>query len=131
MMVTMSRFTGRCMFMCVCVHTTGLASPTALQSTSSSKPKNNSLAISKPQEGQFYFKFPLCLWFILQHSVVLWLPVISHCCHVDPLRSFSRSAQLLLQSDLDVMTWLSKAVTRHTFSKTRSECSYSTKVSLT
>ncbi|XP_036934828.1 supervillin a isoform X7 [Acanthopagrus latus] len=28
----------------------GLASPTALQSTSSSKPKNNSLAISKPQE---------------------------------------------------------------------------------
>lgn len=43
----------------VCVHTTGLASPSALQSPVASKPKNGSLAISKPQEGQPYFSIPL------------------------------------------------------------------------
>lgn len=47
------------MFMSVCVRTTGLASPSALQSPVASKPKNGSLAISKPQEGQLYFaRFP-------------------------------------------------------------------------
>lgn len=43
------------MFTPFSAHTTGLAAPSALQSLVTSKPKNSSLAISKPQEGQFLF----------------------------------------------------------------------------
>lgn len=103
------------MFIPVCVHTTGLASPSALQSPVASKSKNGSLAISKPQEGQPYFSIPLHLLstvlLCLLHARILRLPVMSHCCHVEPFSSFSWlcedwRAQLLLQSDLDLMAWL-------------------------
>lgn len=37
------------------VSTPGLASPSVLQSPAAPKPKNGSVAISKPQEGQPHF----------------------------------------------------------------------------
>lgn len=48
-----SNFLGYGWLMPFCVHASGLASPTALQSPVLSKPKNSSPAISKPHEGQF------------------------------------------------------------------------------
>lgn len=42
----------------VCVPTPGLASPSALQAPAAAKPKNGSVAISKPQEGQPHFSVP-------------------------------------------------------------------------
>lgn len=53
-------------------HSIGLASPSALQPSVLSKPKNGTIAISKPQEG------PLLLWVYSSFKPIqhVWIPMI-------------------------------------------------------